>query len=86
MTDLVERVARRIYALRFGASAGPWDEAPDWIKAANRNESRAAIALALEEAARVAENHREPNPFPTRQRAIAAAIRAMVVTDPGTAS
>ena len=46
-----------------------------------RKEARAAIAVVLEQAAKVAENFTEPNPFPTRQGAIAAAIRALVKHD-----
>jgi hypothetical protein len=73
--DLVERVARKI------ADEGCiywWPEKMDHCNNHTRHMAHTAIRLALEEAARVAENHREPNPFPTRQRAIAAAIRAMV--------
>jgi hypothetical protein len=72
--DLVERVAKAICK----ADGGDWSDNKEAGKMLYRHEATAAIAIALEEAARVAENHREPNPFPTRQRAIAAAIRAMM--------
>jgi len=55
--DLVERVARAMYELpvRGSAITCDWAHAPDEIKEAYFDEARAAIAIALEEAARVAE-------------------------------
>lgn len=79
--DLVERVGRELartgYAFAGIDLTDPYTADADYWN----SQARAAIAVCMEEAAKVAENSTEPNPFPTRQGAIAAAIRALVKHD-----
>jgi hypothetical protein len=84
MSDLVERVARVMYELpvRGSAITCDWAHAPDEIKEAYFDEARAAIAIALEGAAKVVTEHYQE--LSTEHRLLllnrAAAIRA-IITD-----
>ena len=90
--DLVERVAQAMWMADVEpydpADRIPFEQAPEGAQAYCRAEARAAIAVVLEEAARVAENmpHWTDNgpplgKMPTGRNDIAAAIRAMVKHD-----
>jgi len=70
MTDLVERVALLEKAFNAYREAAPYDVLPSAFGV------EAAIAIVLEEAARVAESY-EPR-CDTCPRGVAAAIRAMI--------
>jgi hypothetical protein len=81
--EAVEAAARGV--LESELWLGAWAKANETERNYAIYKGRAALTAALpliragvvEECAKVAEDHDDPNPFPTRQRAIAAAIRAL---------
>lgn len=85
MTDLVERVAKALMLANDERSI--WDSGDTaWLRDEYRKRARAAIAVVLEEAARVAEVMEDPadllkqvgsQVWRLRTRTIAAAIRAL---------
>lgn len=77
MSDLTERVARAIQQTSHpGVSVSDWDAISKTAKSMFRAEARAAIALVIEEAARVMEN-RVMERYGYDRHGDAAAIRAL---------